>query len=529
MRYNGLFAATYKLPGNLRRVCLAAFVLILISSFTALAIAPASDTNDDLRKLLRQADKLRRSGAFDQAESILRRAVEMDPKRSEAMVELAYVLTKQRKIRESYDLAFKVAEAERKNSRAFAVLGMSLLTGGRFKDARMILYQAITLNKKEALAWAGYGLLEFYENNISESLANLRTAVSYEPNEPDYLFALGQVSARSENYKEAAEAYDQFLSVSGSFDPDRRARIRGLINFLRYLGDVGSLYVNQGNNDQTSIPFELIGNRPIVQLRINRKPEKLPFVLDTGSGITVISDETAKRLRVKPITKGGFAKGIGGDGKFEIIYGLIREIAIGDVTVTNVPVYIRKFHQNGVPVAGYIGLSLISKYLTTIDYGNKTFSLTKKDADTREFRQNNDLSLPLRLTSSGFLSGEVQLEGIEAPLNFIVDTGASVSVISDQVAKNEGISPFANEEKLSVIGSAGITENVPTFQLPRVTFGSHSRTDITAVALDLDIINEASGFQQSGILGGNFLKNYRLTFDFKNSKVTFVSVNPEKE
>ena len=97
------------------------------------------------------------------------------------------------------------------------------------------------------------------------------------------------------------------------------------------------------------------------------------------------------------------------------------------------------------------------------------------------------------------------------------------------MAKNEGISPFANEEKLSVIGSAGITENVPTFQLPRVTFGSHSRTDITAVALDLDIINEASGFQQSGILGGNFLKNYRLTFDFENSKVTFVSVNPEKE
>jgi hypothetical protein len=46
-----------------------------------------------------------------------------------------------------------------------------------------------------------------------------------------------------------------------------------------------------------------------------------------------------------------------------------------------------------------------------------------------------------------------------------------------------------------------------------------------AIALDLDIINEASGFQQSGILGGNFLKNYRVTFDFKNSKVIFVPIN----
>jgi hypothetical protein len=51
-----------------------------------------------------------------------------------------------------------------------------------------------------------------------------------------------------------------------------------------------------------------------------------------------------------------------------------------------------------------------------------------------------------------------------------------------------------------------------------VSFGKHSRTSITAIALDLDMINEASGFEQAGILGGNFLRNYRMTFDFKNSK-----------
>ncbi|MEJ7700213.1 MAG: hypothetical protein WKF71_11280 [Pyrinomonadaceae bacterium] len=45
-----------------------------------------------------------------------------------------------------------------------------------------------------------------------------------------------------------------------------------------------------------------------------------------------------------------------------------------------------------------------------------------------------------------------------------------------------------------------------------------------AIALDLSLINEASGFEQAGILGGNFLKNYRLTFDFQNSKVVFVPV-----
>ena len=75
--------------------------------------------------------------------------------------------------------------------------------------------------------------------------------------------------------------------------------------------------------------------------------------------------------------------------------------------------------------------------------------------------------------------------------------------------------------------SAGITDDVPSFLLPRVSFGSHSLKSITAIALNLDTINEASGFEQAGILGGNFLRNYRMTFDFKKSKVTFVPINEE--
>ena len=63
---------------------------------------------------------------------------------------------------------------------------------------------------------------------------------------------------------------------------------------------------------------------------------------------------------------------------------------------------------------------------------------------------------------------------------------------------------------------------MPSFLLPTVTLGRYSRNDLKAIALDLDLINETSGFEQAGILGGNFLKNYSLTFDFKQSMVTFV-------
>ncbi len=505
-----------------------ALFLILTASFGSFAATPQTSRTPEPKKLIKQAAKLTRAGLLIDAENLLRLAVAADDKRSDSKVELAFVLTKQRRLGEAYEMLFPILKDDPKNARAFAVIGATMLSGGRFHEARVFFFNAIKLNRREHLAWAGYGLLDFYENKIGNSVENLREAVYYAPDEPDYLFALAQVTARAERYSEAADAYREFLKVSNIADADRRARIKGLINFLNYLGRAGSLY-KTGGDEQTKVPFQLVGNRPIITIRINGNKEPLRFVLDTGSGISVVSEKTAKRLKIKPITKGGFARGIGGDGKFEIVYGLLREVEVGDVSMRQVPVYIRRFHSDTHEVDGYIGLALISKFLTTIDYGNLTFSLTRKADDAKVFSQSVDLSLPLRLTSSGFLSGEVLLQGVETPLNFIVDTGASVSVISDDVAKADGIIPFLGDQRLRVIGSAGITNDVRTFMLPKVTFGNHSRKDIMAVALDLDIINEASGFEQSGILGGNFLKNYRLTFDFKNSKVTFVSVKPDKE
>lgn len=481
---------------------------------------------DDFRTLLKQGDKLVRRGEYFEAEKIFKRAIEINPNHSGAKLKLAYVHVKQRHLREAYDLSFAVAEAEPNNATAYAVLGVTLLSAGKFREARAVLLSALRANKKEALAWAGYGMLDFYENRIFDSLNHLQEAVFRDPDQPDYYFALAQVSARAERYKAAADAYYRFLTLSRNTDDDRRSRIKGLINFLRFLGQKQTLYVTTGAAE-TTVPIRIIGNRPLIELRVNDRTEPLRFVLDTGSGISVISEKTAKRLRIEPITRGGFAKGIGGDGRFEIVYGFLKEVEIGDINIRNVPVYIRKFHNDVDDIDGYIGLSLISKFLTTIDYGALTFSLTKKDSDVAA-NSAAGVSLPLRLTSSGFLSGEVQLEGIEEPLNFIVDTGASVSVISDEVANSQGISSFVKSEKMRVIGSAGITDGVSAFLLPRVSFGTHSRKSITAIALDLNTINEASGFEQAGILGGNFLRNYRMTFDFKNSKVTFVPINQEQ-
>jgi predicted aspartyl protease len=358
------------------------------------------------------------------------------------------------------------------------------------------------------------------------AMRGLRRAAEIDPDEPDYIFSLGQASARSERYKEAADSYERFLVVAPKTDADRRARIRGLIDFLRYLGRQSTLYELSGKH-KTDLPFEPIDGRPVLRVRINGGKELLRFVLDTGSGMSVISEETAKKLGLRAVARGGLARAVGGGGKFEIVYGFLSSLELGDVKVDNVPVYIRHFFDDNNPVDGYLGLSVISRFIASVDYGNSTFSLRRPsssnepDAAVANAGRNEEspltggaVEIPVRTTASGFISGEVRLEGIEKPLNFIVDTGASVSVISEKLSQEQDLGSYLQTTKMRVYGAAGVADDVKTVLLPKVLLGNFSRERINAAVLDLEPLNETAGFTQDGILGANFLRHFRVSFDF---------------
>ena len=146
-----------------------------------------------------------------------------------------------------------------------------------------------------------------------------------DPDEPDFVFNLGQAAARSEKYKEAADAYERFLMIAPKTDTDRRAASR--IDRLPALPRQAGITLHRGG-DTVRLSFEATDNRPILGSH-QWKQGPLRFVLDTGSGMSVISDETARRLGIKAVAKGGLARAVGGGGKFEIVYGFLNSIEIG--------------------------------------------------------------------------------------------------------------------------------------------------------------------------------------------------------
>jgi predicted aspartyl protease/Tfp pilus assembly protein PilF len=476
-------------------------------------------------KATNRAQRAMRDGDFAAAEKIYRELLAKNAHDNNARLGLSLSLLKQHNIQDAYDHAARVIIADPLSSRAHALLGATILAAGGFREAVEEFRTALSLDPDDSVAVGGLAMIDFYENRSDSAIRGLRRASALDPDEPDYVFNLGQAAARRERYKEAADAYERFLSIAPKTDADRRARIRGLIDFLRYLGQQSSLYDLDGAS-KTSVTFDAPDGRPVLLVRVNGEKTPLRFVLDTGSGMSVVSETTAKRLGLRPVARGGLARAVGGPGRFEIVYGFLDSVEIGEVEVKHVPVYIRHFYDNKYPVDGYIGVSVISKFVTSIDYGDRSFTLSrekvtaapdlwKNPANTGSLAVLNGIEIPLRTTSSGFLSGEVRIDSNDKFWNFIIDTGASVSVVSEKLAADEQISTYQQAEMMRVYGAAGITENVKTLVLPRVTLGELSQEKINAAVLDLDPVNETAGFRQSGILGANFLKNFRVTFDFQ--------------
>ena len=517
-------------------------MLIVILSVMTMVVALSLPTLAESRgKALKRAEKEIRAANFIEAEKIYRQLLEKDQADKDARLGLSFALIKQLKLQDSYEQAAQVIAVDPLNARAFALLGTSLLRSGEFRNSIEALYTSVKFDQRQALAIAGLSEIEYFENRSKTAYDGLRRAIALDPNEPDYYVSLARACSRLELYTEAADSYQRFLEVSPRTDAERRARIKGLIDFYRYLGTTKINRVS--GKDVVAIPFELVNNRPFIKLMINGKGP-FRFVVDTGASMSVLSDKTAAALGVKPVAKGGSARAIGGSGTFPILYGLLDSLQLGDARIDTVPIYIRTVHSTeeapeGERSDGYIGLSVLAQYAVTLDYKTQEMLLDRtplpendlaaKPADPAPIGEApkpkienlgalTGVEVPIRSTSGGLASAEAHLPKMDHPLNFIVDTGATISVISKAAVKRYELEGMKLKgETFRVIGAAGIEDGAEALGLSTLTVNNLRKNNSRALILDLDAVNETSGFEQHGVLGGDYLRHFRLVLDLRRN------------
>ncbi|HUQ34156.1 MAG TPA: tetratricopeptide repeat protein, partial [Pyrinomonadaceae bacterium] len=194
-----------------------ALIVCLMMTLGSCSIAFAGD------KTRSRAERALRDGQYALAESLFREALSKNARDKAARLGLSYTLLKMRRLADAYDHAALVIALDPLSARAHSLLGTALLASGDFRASVEELRTALSIKDNEPLAVAGLAMVDFYENRLNSCLAGLRRAIYLNSREPDFVFSLAQAAARSERYKEAADAYERFLIIAPRTDEDRRA------------------------------------------------------------------------------------------------------------------------------------------------------------------------------------------------------------------------------------------------------------------------------------------------------------------
>lgn len=111
----------------------------------------------------------------------------------------------------------------------------------------------------------------------------------------------------------------------------------------------------------------------------------------------------------------------------------------------------------------------------------------------------------------------------DTPLFFIVDTGASESLLHEEIF-NEKINPFlkspVKEETVNLLGITGkTTHSVKICSLDLIYKDLKFNSDFKIINLKNSIqhINEQSGIECAGIIGLSFLRKYKMKLNFKQN------------
>ncbi len=123
---------------------------------------------------------------------------------------------------------------------------------------------------------------------------------------------------------------------------------------------------------QAVVPIQISKNQVWLDVMLNGKGP-FHFAFDTG-GANVIDSAVAKELGV---ASGGSAEVTGtGSAGVASSFAMIKTLQLGDALVTDqvfivLPISKGLGMSSGVPVDGIIGYEVLSRFLTTFDYGNR--------------------------------------------------------------------------------------------------------------------------------------------------------------
>lgn len=263
------------------------------------------------------------------------------------------------------------------------------------------------------------------------------------------------------------------------------------------------------------VNFRLAGNAQplmIVPVYVNEQGP-FDFICDTGAGTSLLSPELARSLNIQST---GSKRGHTAGGPVDVLLASADSFRVGEAQREDIDVAIMDLGQIGRTVGakldGDLGYNFLKHFRLTFDY--RASELRLEDPKRLEHFDPPLAEVAMRLAHSSkpLILIPVHVNG-RGPFQFAIDTGTSTSAVSADLARELGLQ--AAPVGAATTGGAPISLTAARLESLRVS--AAEVRDIDVIIGDfLAMLSKAAEAKLDGIVGYNFLRNYKVVIDYPN-------------
>lgn len=292
-----------------------------------------------------------------------------------------------------------------------------------------------------------------------------------------------------------------------------------------YTSNRGFLFDNPRSKSIT-IDFKSASNLIIIPVTINDS-DTLNFILDTGVRFPIITElPFVNKLNLNYLMPVQI-KGLGEGSELTAYRSGNNTMKIEGLTARNQEVQMiidenfQISHMLGIPVHGLIGFNLFKDYVVEIDYTNEKITLHKPEYYKYRDRK-RDIILPLHFDGNKpYVRTSIVTDDLtEVPVKLLVDTGASDALWLSEHSDERINLPQQRIETFLGRGLSGDLYGVKG-RIDGIWVGPLVLPKPIVAFPNSDLIDQLiSTNDRNGTIGAEILRRFKVTIDYRNSRLT---------
>jgi predicted aspartyl protease len=274
----------------------------------------------------------------------------------------------------------------------------------------------------------------------------------------------------------------------------------------------------------TKVKFRLAGGgQPLILLPVELNGQgPFEFIFDTGAGTSLLSSDLGEKLGIKVL---GSMDGQSAGGAVSVSLARASSVAVASAKLENVDVGLIDLSHIGKTVGakidGDLGYNFLRHFRITLDYRKSEIRFDDPKRFQLAGRSTIVTEIPMRLASPAkpLILVDAYANG-QGPFQFVIDTGTSTTAITPELAKQLGVAA----EPADPATAGGAHVEVTAGLLPSFRVGDARSDNLAVVVADFfAMLSNALGAKLDGIVGYNFLRQYKVILDYPNETLRLLN------